>query len=300
MNDAVHRFLLEDLDIRGALVQLGPAWHQLQAVRDYEAPVRRLLGELAAVTSVIGSNLKLPGRLSFHLRGKGAVRLLVMECDERLRLRGLAQTDAAVSPQPTFSDRDLLGDGQLVLTLQSNASERPYQSYVPLEGETIAAIFEHYLAQSEQAPARLWLAADERTACALFLQKLPDTRGADSRDADGWNRVQHLAATVRPDELALPPAMLLTRLFPEETVRLFDPLPVSYHCPRDEEKVIEMLRTLGRDEVEAALTETGAISIHDDICNHEYRFGREVLERLFGDAQAATPAATPPNPRTLH
>jgi redox-regulated HSP33 family molecular chaperone len=24
--DAVHRFLLEDLDIRGALVQLGPSW----------------------------------------------------------------------------------------------------------------------------------------------------------------------------------------------------------------------------------------------------------------------------------
>jgi molecular chaperone Hsp33 len=181
----------------------------------------------------------------------------------------------------------LLGTGQLVLTLQTNvATEHPYQSYVPLEGDSLAAIFEHYLAQSEQAPARLWLAADDHHACALFLQKLPD---ADKRDADGWNRVQHLAATLQPGELALPPEALLTRIFPEETVRLFDPLPVSYHCPRDEAKVTDMLRSLGRDEVEAALADTGAISIHDDICNHEYRFGREVLEHLF-DAP----------PRTLH
>ncbi|MDP2810941.1 MAG: Hsp33 family molecular chaperone HslO [Rhodocyclaceae bacterium] len=290
MVDTVHRFLFDDLDIRGALVRLGPAWHELQAVRDYAPPVRTLLGELAAVTAIIGSNLKRPGRTSFHLRGEGTLRLLVMECDEQLRLRGLAKTDAAVSPArpegstlgvPTFSDRDLLGTGQLVLTLQTNvATERPYQSYVPLEGDSLAAIFEHYLAQSEQAPARLWLAADEHHACGLFLQKLPD---ADKRDADGWNRIQHLAATLRPFDLALPPETLLPRLFPEEAVRLFDPLPVTHHCPRDEEKVIEMLRTLGRDEIEAALADTGAISIHDDICNHEYRFGREVLEHLFGE-----------------
>jgi len=277
--DTVSRFLFDDLDIRGALVQLGPAWHELQAVRDYEAPVRRLLGELAAVTAIIGCNLKQPGRLSFHLRGEGTVRLLVMECDEQLRLRGLAKTGDTVPASPGV--HELLGAGQLVLTLQTNAAaERPYQSYVPLEGDSLAAIFEHYLAQSEQAPARLWLAADDHHACALFLQKLPD---ADKRDADGWNRIQLLAATLKTGELALPPETLLTRIFPEETLRLFDAQPVSYHCPRDEAKVIDMLRALGRDEVEATLADTGAISIHDDICNHEYRFGREVLEHLFSD-----------------
>lgn len=277
--DSVHRFLFDNLDIRGALVQLGPAWHQLQAVRDYEPTVRALLGELAAVTAIIGCNLKQPGRLSFHLRGEGTVRLLVMECDEQLRLRGLAKIADGVSPAPTFGVHELLGAGQLVLTLQTNAAtEHPYQSYVPLEGETLAAIFEHYLAQSEQAPARLWLDVDEHHACALFLQKLPD---ADKRDPDGWNRIQHFAGTLKPGELALPPETLLASIFPEEEVRMFDPLPVSYHCPRNEEKVIDMLRSLGREEVEAAIAETGAISIHDDICNQEYRFGREVLENLF-------------------
>jgi molecular chaperone Hsp33 len=181
----------------------------------------------------------------------------------------------------------LIGDGHLMLTLHANAgSERPYQSFVPLEGETVAAIFENYLALSEQAASRLWLMADAGYACGLFLQKLPD---ADKKDADGWNRIQVLADTVTPAELTLPAETLLGRLFPEENVRLFAPREASYHCPRDEQKVIEMLRSLGRVELEAIIAERGEIVIQDEICNHEYRFGKELLMQLF-----------PPEHRTIH
>lgn len=277
MMDTIRRFLLEDLDIRGAVVRLGASWHQMQAQRDYGAIERDLLGEFAAVTTLIASNLKLPGRVTFQLQGHGPVRLLVVDCDEQLRLRGMAKRrEATVAPGPL---PQLVGDGQLMLTLQTNvAAERPYQSLVPIEGDSLARVFENYLERSEQTPTRLWLAADDNHACGLFLQKLP---GADERDADGWNRIVQLASTVKPTELALPADTLLTRLFAEETLRLFDPKPVHYHCPRDEEKVLAMLTTLGRDEVAEMLEEQGEILIRDDICNQEYRFGPDVLDRLF-------------------
>jgi molecular chaperone Hsp33 len=281
--DRIHRFLLEDLDIRGALVQLGPAWRQMQAERGYGDTARNLLGELSAVAAIIGSTLKTPGRLTFHLRGHGPVRLLLVDCDEQLRLRGLAKAPQDLTAAPVS---ELFGDGQLALTLDTSGSRQPYQSIVPLTGETIAAVFEHYLMQSEQTPSRLWLMADAGHACGLFLQKLP---GADARDADGWNRIQQLAATVTPAELALPPETLLTRLFAEEDIRLFEAHAVSYHCPRDEEKVLTMLRSLGRTEIEASLAEQREIIINDDICNQEYRYGADVLDILF-----------PPLARTLH
>lgn len=283
--DAVHRFLFEDLDIRGALVQLGPAWHEMQARRDYAPPVRDLLGQLAAMTAVIGSNLKRPGRVTFQVQGRGPLRMMVMDCDERLRLRGLARCSTDVPAGPVG---EMVGAGSLVLTLQTNdaGNERPYQSHVPLEGDTLSAVFESYLTRSEQTPTQVLLHADEKYACGLFLQKLPD---ADLYDTDGWNRITQLAATVRPDELALPPEQFLGRMFPEETVRLFDPRPVAHHCPRDEEKVLGLLRSLGRDEVEKTLADVGEIFIHDDICNHDYRYGTEVLEHLFGQVE-----------RTLH
>lgn len=285
--DQVHRFLLEDLDIRGALVQLGPSWAAMTSRRNYAAPVRELLGELAAVTALIGSNLKTPGRLSFQLKGHGPVSMLVMDCNEQLQLRGMAKSELAADAEAHIAGvGDLLGDGQLVLTLQPKTSQAPYQSVVPLAGGSLAKIFEHYLEQSEQQPSRLWLAATPDTACGLFLQKLPT---ADARDPDGWNRIEQLAATVRPEELALPPETLLTRLFSEESVRLFAPHPANWHCPRDEEKVRNMLLSLGREEVEAMLADAEMIAIEDEICGHEYRFNADIVDELF-----------PPSGRLLH
>lgn len=274
--DFVRRFLFEQLDIRGAIVALGNAWHEMHAGRDDPPAITALLGELAAVAALIAGNLKTPGRITFQLRGHGPVGLLMVDCDEQLRLRGTVRSgDAAVPPAPTF--RELLGDGQLVMTLHGNIGD-PWQSVVPLVGDDLAAVFEHYLAQSEQQPARLILSADEDFAGGLFLQKLPD---ADAKDSDGWNRLMHLAATLKPAELREPAATLLMRLFPEENIRLFDPRPVRHHCPRDEEKVLVMLKSLGRVEVEAALAELGELVVEDDVCRQTYRFGADVVPRLF-------------------
>lgn len=285
--DTVHRFLFEDLDIRGALVQLGPSWAEMNVRRDYAPPVRDLLGEMAAVTALIGSNLKAPGRLSFQLQGHGAVSMLVMDCNEKLQLRGMAKSGLSAQAEANVTGiEDLLGDGRLVLTLQPETAQTPYQSVVPLTGSSVAAVFEHFLEKSEQQPARLWLAATESTACGLFLQKLPN---ADVLDPDGWDRIEALAATIKPAELELPPETLLTRLFNAENVRLFEPRPAAWHCPRDEEKVRNMLLSLGREEVETMLADAEIIAIEDEICGHEYRFGPDILDELF-----------PPAGRILH
>lgn len=278
----VRGFLFEQLDIRGAWVQLGSAWNEMTAGRDYAGSAIELLGQLAVVTTLIAANLKQTGRLTFQLRGEGPVSLLVMDCDEQLRLRGMARTLKGINAAPDLAAGgvpDLLGSGALTLTLDTAGMRQPYQSHVPLQGETLAAVFEHYLAQSEQSPTRLWLAADHRTAAGLFLQALP---GAAARDPDGWNRVQILADTVRADELlGLGSIRLIERLFPEEDVRVYDPRPVRYHCPYDPAKIHSMLRSVGRAECEAIIAEQGEIRVHDDICNHEYVLDAAAVAALF-------------------
>jgi len=272
----VRGFLFEQLDIRGAWVQLGPAWREMTSGRQYSEPVLELLGQLAVVTTLITANLKQAGRLTFQLRGEGAVSLLVMDCDEQLRLRGMARAAPEVQ---AGSLPALLGEGALTLTLDTAGMRQPYQSHVPLQGETLAAVFEHYLEQSEQTPTRLWLAADHETAAGLFLQALP---GASLRDADGWNRLQILADTVRADELLnLGAIKLIERLFPEEDVRVYDPRQVTYYCPYDPAKIYAMLRSVGQAECDAIIAEQGEIRVHDDICNHEYVLDAAAVAALF-------------------
>jgi molecular chaperone Hsp33 len=158
-------------------------------------------------------------------------------------------------------------------------SGRFYQSLVPLEGDSLEQIFSHYLSQSEQLPAFLRLYADGDAACGLLLEKLPK---ADERDPDGWNRVTQLAATLQLDETRdTQPYDLLTRVFPEELMRVFRLHAVEYHCPYDEDKVKDMLRGLGRGEVESILAEQGEVVIRNEMCNHEYRFDAAAVAKLF-------------------
>lgn len=273
----IQRFLLENLDIRGAIVQLTDVWQALQKNRAYPAPVSALLGEMAAVCTLITANLKQEGRITFQINGHGPVDLMVMDCDDRLNLRGYARCEGA--PLYGTGLPALIGDGRLMLTLDTPDMREPYRSFVPVEGESVAQTFEHYLAQSEQQPAGLWLFANEHTAAGLFLQKLP---GADLKDLDGWERVHHLAQTVKPEELlTLAPDELLTRLFHEETVRLFDPRPVTHHAQLDWDKVRTMLCQLGETEVRSILAEHGEVVVSDELSNQHYRFTEAEIDTLF-------------------
>ena len=283
--DGAQRLLFEELDIRGAVVRLEISWQAMQAGRDYAPAVAGILGEMTAVASLIAAQLKQPGRLTFQMRGNGPISMLVIDCNERLEFRGTARAEANVTPGTI---EELMGHGQLMLTLDIPLAREPYRSFVPLEGATVAEVFEHYLEQSEQQASRLYLVASPTAAVGLFLQKMPD---ADTKDADGWNRLQQLAATIKPEELlGLDTETLLARIFPEETVRLYPAKPVSYSCPEDWDKVREMVRSLGQAEVEAILQEHGEITIKDDICNREYRFDAEAIAELFA----------PENRPTLH
>jgi len=269
----VQRFLFEDLDIRGRLVVLNDVWQRMTEGRRYPPVIAELLGHTVSVCVLLGAQRKGRQRTTLQVRGSGPVSLLVADCDTDLRIRGMAT--ATTDPHGTVAE--LFGDGRLALTLDD--AGRMYQSIVPLEGDTLAEVFEHYLSQSEQVRSTLVLRSGAHAQCGLLLEKLP---GADALDADGWNRVTQLAATLTLAEAErLSVSDLLVRLFPEELLRVFPLDPVEYHCPYDPGKVSDMLRSLGRAEVESMLAESGEIVVRNEMCNHVYRYGREEVDALF-------------------
>jgi molecular chaperone Hsp33 len=275
--DYVQRFLFEDLDIRGRLVCLTEAWQRMLDGRDYPEDIAALLGHTTALNVLLGANQKGAGRVTLQVQGSGPVKLLVADCTDELRIRGMAHYERQ-DLEPN-NERSLLGDGRLSVTLEDVRSGKFYQSLVPLEGETLEQIFEHYLSQSEQTTAFLRLKADSGALCGLLLEKLPR---ADLRDPDGWSRVTHLASTLTLAETRdAQPYDLLTLVFPEELMRVFRLYAVEYHCPYDEGKVKDMLLGLGKEEVESILAEQGEVVIRNEMCNHEYRFDARAIAELF-------------------
>ncbi|NJD86824.1 MAG: Hsp33 family molecular chaperone HslO [Betaproteobacteria bacterium] len=303
-SDLTDRFLLENLDIRGQVVRLGPLWRTILARRDYPEAYRQLLGEFAAIAVLIGSGLKHPGRAVLQVMGHGPVSLAVADCTHDLALRAMLKIDekktlaAGGGEGPNI--HDFFPTGRLVLTIENTQTARHFQSIVPLEGATLAECFERYFDRSEQVPTHLWVQATPESVGALILQKLPK---ADEKDPNGWARVQqqaarnapHCLSTLSPGVPNLPGptngrgaggegddvSSLLTVFFPHDDIRLFKAHPVKDGCSRSEEKVVAMLKGLGRTEVEAALAEQGVMKVHDEICNQEYRFTPADVARIF-------------------
>ena len=293
--DLTDRFLLENLDIRGQVVRLGPLWRTLLARREYPEQFRQLLGEFAAIAVLIGSGLKHPGRAVLQVMGHGPVSLAVADCTHDLALRAMVKVDRAkahtLTPSPSLKGEgsptihDFFPTGRLVLTLENAQTARHFQSIVPLEGATLAECFERYFDRSEQVPTHLWVHASADNVGALILQKLPK---ADERDPNGWARVQQQAAQAAPLSLGRGVggegqdiSSLLTAIFPDDDIRLFKPHAVKDGCSRSEEKVVSMLRGLGRKEVEATLAEHGVVKVHDELCNQEYTFAAVDVARIF-------------------
>ena len=282
-NDSLRRFLFEHTGIRGNLVHLDASWRAVLDTHPYPESVRVHLGEALAAVCLLAATVKLSGSLILQIQGSGPLRTLVAQATSARTLRGVARWEGEV---PAGGDlASCFGEGRLVLSIERGGGE-PYQGIVPLSGGSIAQAIEGYFRDSEQLPTRLWLAADERQAAGLLLQRLPG-----DGDPEDWGRIGMLADTLTPAELTgLPADALLYRLFHEETVRLFESEPLAFRCGCSRARIEDMLRTLGQAEVDSIVAEQGAVEVTCEFCNRGYRLDAVDASQLF----AKTPTHTAP------
>jgi molecular chaperone Hsp33 len=308
--DILQKFIFDNAAVRGELVEISNAWREIQSRHAYPKAVRALLGEMVAAAALLSANLKFNGSIVMQIHGDGLVKLLVVECDANLRLRATAKLrDGAEVPDDATVVQLLNqhGRGRFVITLDPQdkvPGQQPYQGVVPLVGENIATIIENYMLRSEQMDTKLWLAADENVARGLLLQKLPRNsavegqveQASEEEDLETWTRAVMLGQTLKQEELLTADVeTLLKRLFWEETIRVFDPLHPEFHCTCSREKVANMLKMLGQQEVESALHDLGELGINCDFCGKHYGFDAVDCAQLFASdttADAVAPASS--------
>ncbi|HEU4460247.1 MAG TPA: Hsp33 family molecular chaperone HslO [Methylibium sp.] len=320
----LHKFLFEGLPVRGMLVRLTDAWGDLLARRGveraYPQPVRELLGEMSAAAVLMQANIKFDGALILQLHGDGPVKLAVAEAQPDLALRATATLVGTVEPG---SGLEALvnphGRGRCAITLdprQRLPGQQPYQGVVPLHGDRreplaeLAQVLEHYMLQSEQLDTKLVLAADDKIAAGLLIQRLPvegagNLGDAGERNEDGigrsedFKRIAMLAGTLtRAELLSLDADTLLRRLFWEENLRRFAPLSGAngprFACSCSRGRVARMLAGLGRDEFDSLIAERGEADVTCEFCGARYRFDAVDSAEVF-----SPPRDQPPTSRAV-
>ncbi|MFM2210447.1 MAG: hypothetical protein RIQ96_2090, partial [Pseudomonadota bacterium] len=186
----LHKFLFDGLPVRGMLVRLTDSWTEILARRAanvstgaYPAPVRELLGEMAAAGALMQSNIKFNGALILQVFGDGPVKVAVAEVQPDLGLRATAKVVGTVPEGAGLPELvNVHNQGRCAITLDPKdrlPGQQPYQGVVPLFGDRherlgrLSEVLEHYMLQSEQLDTRLVLAANDQVACGLLIQRLP-------------------------------------------------------------------------------------------------------------------------------
>jgi molecular chaperone Hsp33 len=288
--DHLYRFLFDQADVRGEIVHLEDAYQGVIARRQYPPVIRNLIGRALAAAALLSSSIKFRGSLSLQVQGgEQGLTLLVVQVTTQGGLRAVARWRGELPAQAPLGE--LCPGGHLAITIDPEEGDR-YQGIVALAGDSLARVLDNYFQNSEQLPTRVWLAADEGRAAGMLIQRLP----AATQDDDAWNRAVTLAETITEEELLrLNAPAIIRRLFHEEDIRLFDPVPFHFQCTCSRERVGEVLRSLGHDEMQDILREQGMVEVHCDFCNEGYRYDPVDIEQLFLAADAS-----PDVPATRH
>jgi molecular chaperone Hsp33 len=288
-------FYVPDQPVRGRLIRLGPLANTLLTRHDHAPPVRALLGQALALAATLASALKFSGSFSVQAKGDGPVTMLLADCTDIGALRGYARVNPEVALPPDASARDLLGNGYLAFTVDQGPDREPQQGIVALEGDSLAAMAEHYFATSEQLNCKVYLAAGETDsgwrASALIIERIAGAGGVspeltEAELAEAWYTAGLLADTVTAAELlddAITPERLLYRLFHGEGVAVDRPRALAYGCRCSRARLGGILEGFSQADLDHMAID-GDIVMTCEFCNFDFRFPRDTVTGLPGVA----------------
>ncbi len=292
--DFVLPFDLPDVNLRGRVVRLEAAATNALAAHALPEPAARAAGEMLALAAILGTSLKLDGRLSVQTKSDGPLDLMTADYygatpEAPIGLRAYGRLDAerfAELGSPTQFDA-LAGEGSLGITIEPQRGGQTYQGIVELSPAGIASSAETYFAQSEQLPTALRLAAaplylpgkTEPTwrAGGIMLQATPDGLGAD----DDWERLTQFLATVEDIELLdtqLPAEKLLWRLFHEDETRVLPFQRVEFRCTCDAGRISAVLKGYTPEARRALADPDGIIRARCEFCGAVHAITADAVE----------------------
>lgn len=276
-SDQLVRFLFREKDVRGEIVKVAASLDLMLQNHQYAQPVKQLLAELVAATSLLTATLKFEGQIAVQVQGDGPVKFAAVNGNNKQQFRGVVRMQSEITGESFI---ELIGQGFLLVTITPDQGER-YQGVIPITGNSLAETLEAYFNQSEQLPTRIYLHTDisseHNKAAGLLLQVLPVDQDKAKHD---FAELEQLTDTITAAELLeLAPEDMLYRLFHQEVVELFPAQAIEFVCGCSRDKCEAAIISLGQSAIEEHIAE-GKLDISCEYCNTTYHFDTNALIQL--------------------
>ena len=242
----------------------------------------KVLGETLTAATLLATQLKGDEKISLQITGNGPLRMVLVDVDSDGNVRGFVANPQVVAELPP------LGDAGLVSVMRSTPLELLQRGTVPLAAGDVATDVGAFLTQSEQALSAMALtseiAPDRSLAHAggILLQALP---GASIEKFAAYRAVlEHPALRARILAEPAPEMMvetLMNAVTHESPYELLSKTELRFQCACSREKVAEMIRILGKDEIAKMRDEDGQAEVTCRFCNQVYVLDRAELGVLL-------------------
>ena len=287
-SDHLQRFVFDESDARGCIVQLKETCEAIQATHHYPANLAKILNQFTAAVTLMRDSIKIDGSVTMQLRSQGVISLIMADCMSDRAVRAIAEYDAEALPASDEIEFDKLGDGAtLAITITPDEGER-YQAIVPIENANLEQCLEDYFARSEQLPTWFKLLSNTEQCVGIAIHALPTEKIKDLEEtAENFTRLKTLLSTLDFEEsISLEPEQILRRLFHEESCRVFTSHEVKFGCHCSMEKSRDALKALGAEDLaelvaEEKLNGNKNLVVDCHFCFQRYEFEIEKLGSLL-------------------
>ncbi len=215
--------------------------------------------------------------------GGGAGGKISVSGDGALRLRGNIANPSADLPLRADGKLDVGGcvgrEGTLTV-VRDDGEGIPFVGTSALVSGEIAEDFSAYFLTSEQRPTAVALGVRVSGGTCLgaggvFLQPLPgaceETLSYAERAISRFSEISRMIAEKGAERI----------LREELGADGADGREIVFRCRCSRERAASAVLSMGREDAEKLLEETGTIHVHCHDCNTDYSFGKEEIARLF-------------------
>ena len=289
MADQIIRVLAKNAPVKASVITARDMVERARQIHRTLPVATAALGRTLMAASMMGNQLKEDnGSVTLRIKGDGPLGGITAVADSAGNARGYVVNPAVDLPLKGPAKLDVgsaVGrDGSLTVIKDLNLKE-PYVGTVPLVSGEIAEDITSYFAESEQIPTACALGVlvdvDQSVLCAggYLIQLLP---GAD--DA-AISAIELGIARVGPVTEALRGGLdargLVEQVLSEFELEELSAEPVEYRCYCSRDRVTRALISMGREELEALISEQGWAELTCQFCDKVYHYTKEELEALL-------------------
>lgn len=286
MTDHMIRVLTLDGAIRVSVAATTFLVEEVRRRQQTDPTATVAVGRLATAAALMGSLLKGEQRIGLTVEGNGPLQRIQAETDALGHVRAtLKVAHAGLPPRDgRFDVAGAIGHAGFLHVIKDLDLKEPYRGMVQLVSSEIAEDLAYYFTTSEQTPSSVALGvelgqqAEVVAAGGFLLQLMPD---ADETVIERLS--EHLAKlppTTRMLRQGLSPEAIAERLLDSYPYRIVGSTELKFTCNCSQRQTLNLLRTLGADELDRLIEEDGGASVTCEYCKEVYTVTADVLGQL--------------------